>query len=356
MFLPGESDLGLVLLSVPFLDTRLREKRHSEREQHAPMKARAIVACNAENLKTQSSEITQGIENSRKDGRGLSVMESARRDLEATLQLLAERAQFITGASGAAIALRDGDRVLCRASSGSAAPELGSYLDLSVGLSGQSVRMRAPLRCDDTASDPRVDRESCRRLGIASLAVMPILRDGEVFGIFEIFAGKPRAFQERDLAALERLREMVNTALDHAAPDCATAAPFLVHGNTVRVLAAGAGSGTATGGPPDYRVQAGRKENGFNAGLPGGRQAQEENQRPVDPIQACKNCGFPVPEGRSLCPGCEAKGIQAGYSGFLFAADHNPPRSGIKSWIIANRYVIGMILISLATIAFLLLR
>lgn len=348
--------LGLVLLSVLFLDTRLCEKRHSERDQYALMKARAIVACNAERPENQSGEITQGIENSHKDGKGLSVMESARRDLEATLQLLAERAQFITGASGAAIALRDGDRVLCRASSGSAAPELGSYLDLSVGLSGQSVRMRAPLRCDDTASDPRVDRESCRRLGIASLAVMPILRDGDVFGIFEVFARKPRAFQERDLAALERLREMVNTALDQAAPDCASAAPFLVHGTAVRVLAAGAGSATAGGGPPAHSVQAGPKENGFTAGLPEGQPAQGENQGPVDRIQACKNCGFPVPEGRSLCPGCEAKGIQAGYSGFLFAADHNPPRSGVKSWIIANRYVIGMILISLATIAFALLR
>ena len=40
---------------------------------------------------------------------GKSLTEMARRDLDATLQLLAERAQYITGASGAAIAhgLRD---------------------------------------------------------------------------------------------------------------------------------------------------------------------------------------------------------------------------------------------------------
>jgi RNA polymerase subunit RPABC4/transcription elongation factor Spt4 len=320
------------------------------------MNTRAIVARNTGEPENQSSEIGQRIGNSQQEpGKGLSIMQSARPDLETTLQLLAERAQYITGASGAAIALRDGDRVLCRASSGSAAPELGCYLDLSAGLSGQSVRMRAALRCDDTAIDPRVDRESCRRLGIASFAVMPILHDGEVVGIFEIFAGKPRAFQERDLAALERLREMVNTALDRPAPDRANATSFQVHETKVRVKVAGACSSTASG-PAANPVRADGKESTFAAGVTRSQRAPEEEKRPVERIEACKNCGLPVSEGRSACLDCETKGIPAGYSGFLFAVDYNPPRSEIKSWIIANRYVIGMVLISVATIAFALLR
>ena len=44
---------------------------------------------------------------------GKSLTEMARRDLDATLQLLAERAQYITGASGAAIALREGENMIC---------------------------------------------------------------------------------------------------------------------------------------------------------------------------------------------------------------------------------------------------
>src|SRR3569832_2892936 len=46
---------------------------------------------------------------------GESLAAWARRDLEATLQLLADRAQYITGGSGAAIALRDGDIIMFRA-------------------------------------------------------------------------------------------------------------------------------------------------------------------------------------------------------------------------------------------------
>ena len=58
------------------------------------------------------------------DDSGKSLTEMAQRDLDAALQLLAERAQYITGASGAAIALLDEDEMICRASTGPSAPEV----------------------------------------------------------------------------------------------------------------------------------------------------------------------------------------------------------------------------------------
>jgi hypothetical protein len=142
----------------------------------------------------------------------------ALRDLHAALQLLAERAQYITGASGAAIALRRGGHndMLCHASAGSNAPELGALLSAESGLSGESVRTGQPLRCDDAESDPRVNRQSCRELGIASVVVMPIVSEDQVLGVFELFSGRPRAFEERDLSALQRLGEMVEIAVQHA--------------------------------------------------------------------------------------------------------------------------------------------
>jgi GAF domain len=147
-------------------------------------------------------------------GRSLSAM--AKRDLDAALQLLAERAQYITGASGAAIALREGEAMICRASAGPSAPELGAALQVNSGLSGESVRTQKILRCDDAESDTRVNRESCRMLGIASVVVMPLVRDSEVNGVFELLSGRAYAFEERDLTALERLGEMIQTAVEHA--------------------------------------------------------------------------------------------------------------------------------------------
>lgn len=146
---------------------------------------------------------------------GHSLAEMAQRDLDAALQLLADRAQYITGAQGAAIALRRSGKndMLCRASTGSNAPELGALLSTQFGLSGESVRTRQLLRCDDAERDARVNREVCHEMGIASVVVMPVVQDDEVLGVFELFSGKVNAFGDRDLTALQRLSEMVETAV-----------------------------------------------------------------------------------------------------------------------------------------------
>ena len=144
-----------------------------------------------------------------------SVAEMAQRDLDTALQLLANRAQYITGASGAAIALRRAGKndMLCRASTGSNAPELGALLSTEAGLSGESVRTRQMLRCDDAERDARVNHEVCRQLGIASVVVMPVVNDDEVLGVFELFSGRANAFGARDVSAVQRLSEMVETAV-----------------------------------------------------------------------------------------------------------------------------------------------
>jgi len=161
-----------------------------------------------------STNLAASVRVSEKDGE-FSLAEMARRDLDAALQLLVDRAQYITGASGAAIALRRAGKndMQCRASTGSNAPELGALLSTEFGLSGESVRTRQPLRCDDAERDARVNREVCRHLGVASVIVMPVVNDEEVLGVFELFSGRVNAFGERDLSAVQRLSEMVETAV-----------------------------------------------------------------------------------------------------------------------------------------------
>ena len=151
---------------------------------------------------------------------GRSLAEIAHADLDAALQLLAERAQYITRATGAAIALRRGERndMQCRASAGSNAPELGALLSMEYGLSGESVRTRQLLRCDDALRDQRVNSDLCKELGISSVVVLPIVSDDAVMGVFELLSDKPRAFDERDLSALLRLGEMVETAVKQSMP------------------------------------------------------------------------------------------------------------------------------------------
>ncbi len=183
----------------------------------------ALAAVNAGLQSTLASSMRFPAE----DG-GRSLAEMAQSDLDAALQLLADRAQYITGANGAAIALRRNGKndMQCRASAGANVPELGALLSTEFGISGESVRTRKALRCDDAERDPRVNREGCRQLGIASVVVMPVVNDDEVLGVFELFSGKVNAFGDRDLSALQRLSEMVETAvkLARAAERCASPA------------------------------------------------------------------------------------------------------------------------------------
>src|ERR1700716_3220150 len=141
----------------------------------------------------------------------------AETELDSALQLLVERAQYITGATGTALALPQGEEMVCRASAGSSAPAVGARLQVRSGLTGESIARRQLLRCDNAEIDPRVNLETCRALGIASIVVLPLLRrSGEVRGLFELFSDHPYAFEERDLIALERMAALTLTALDLA--------------------------------------------------------------------------------------------------------------------------------------------
>jgi TonB family protein len=127
--------------------------------------------------------------------------------LDIVLNEIVEHACLYTGATGAAIALARGEEMVCRATSGGNAPELGSLLDMNSGLSGACVRSRQIQRCDDALADPSADAEVSRQLGVRSVVVLPLLQDDELIGIFEIFSLLPAAFSDGDLGTLEVLAE-----------------------------------------------------------------------------------------------------------------------------------------------------
>jgi GAF domain-containing protein len=343
------------------------------------------------------------------DDGGKSLAHMAQSDLDAALQLLVDRAQYITGASGAAIALRSGNHMICRASAGTGAPAVGSQLQVSSGLTGESVRMRQILRCDDAENDERVNRESCRALGIASVIVAPLLRQQEVIGVFELLSGRPSAFEERDILALQRLGEMIQTAVEQseAAQLAANASKDAGNVNEENQTSA------AGNGRPTENAEIGAAESRVIAGgaipakpapadfastdlLPSELILENPSQAvtvsatpfvttpapigrvPSDPAQSfvsrdsssakpsasaptsigkCRACGFPVSEGRKLCVDCEdarnsgelADTIETSEAPEFLAHYADPANS--PNWFKANIYWIGVVLVSLATVA-----
>jgi TonB family protein len=132
-------------------------------------------------------------------------------DLDAFLDQIVKHARALTGSNGAAIALRQGTVILCRARSGETSPSLGTQLDADFGISGECLRTGRALRCEDSERDLRLDPEVCRQLGLRSIAVVPIFESTTVAGILEVFASQPRAFDDRHLEILQQLAERVTS-------------------------------------------------------------------------------------------------------------------------------------------------
>src|SRR5581483_8941845 len=124
--------------------------------------------------------------------------------LDLVLNEFVEQAREATRATGAAIALvRDGE-MICRATSGNA-PELGTRVETTVGLSGAALLTGTVQRCVDTEKDPRVDGEACRQLQLRSMVLVPLADNGPPFGILEVFSSLPDNFSDEDV---ERLRQL----------------------------------------------------------------------------------------------------------------------------------------------------
>ncbi|MGB9205398.1 MAG: GAF domain-containing protein [Terriglobales bacterium] len=269
------------------------------------------------------------------ESRGLEETE-----LDSALQLLVERAQYITGATGTALALPQGDEMVCRASAGASAPAVGARLQVRSGLTGESIARRQLLRCDNAESDPRVNLETCRALGIASIVVLPLLRrNGEVRGLFELFSDHPYAFEERDLIALERMADLTSTALDLAEQRQNIVPAPAPRREPERAVEAPAATAAATIAPPASSIPL-----GISAQAP----LRDPVSVPLTPefvkpeivepelaeppevpsplpvpslpaavpasvpeamlrVEKCASCGFPVSEGRTLCLDCEQK-------------------------------------------------
>ncbi|HZQ25394.1 MAG TPA: GAF domain-containing protein [Terriglobales bacterium] len=134
-------------------------------------------------------------------------------DLEPGISIIAERAQTLTGATGAAIALRNGSDIVCRARTGRTAPDLGVRLQKSFGLSAECVRKGEVLLCHDAESNPQVDIASCRRLGARSILVAPLRHFRQTLGVFEVLSAAPYAFDHHDIATMQLLSSMMVAAM-----------------------------------------------------------------------------------------------------------------------------------------------
>ena len=131
---------------------------------------------------------------------------------EGILALIADRARIVAGASGIAIGILTGHRLVYRAGSGSAARYVGRYLTAVLTLSGHGARKEI-LRVDNAGTDTRIEAAICREREARALLIIPIYRERVVAGVLEILFSGPHTFDDREIRTYWLMAGLVEEAM-----------------------------------------------------------------------------------------------------------------------------------------------
>lgn len=126
------------------------------------------------------------------------------------------KAMQLTGADGAVIELVEGSEVVYRAAHGLAEAQLGLRMQIRGSLSGLVLMSRQAATCNDSESDERVNREACRRVGLRSMAILPLLFGKQAGGVLKLAWREPRPFDRDEVPIGQAIADMTAALMFHA--------------------------------------------------------------------------------------------------------------------------------------------
>ncbi len=131
----------------------------------------------------------------------------------ALLQFILDRMTNLVACDGACLEIRDNEELVYEAATGLAAGFVGLRVKIGASLSGMSMTSNAILRAHDTESDPRVDREACRRVGLRSMIVVPLQYDERTFGVLKLMSARAGAFTSGADQTLRLMQEFLGVTI-----------------------------------------------------------------------------------------------------------------------------------------------
>jgi len=241
------------------------------------------------------------------------LAQAAALEFQATLQLLVERARFLTAASSVAIALQQDEELVYEAASGDTALQPGAEVDVSKEPVRQCIEERKEARAPVGATEAPF------------VLALPVIRDEKVTGFFELRGHCE--FEDCDVEAIKRLAEMVSTAIDHRNAATETESRIFTQLSTLSPS-----TPSLWHAPDSVPKQSSQQKSSPAASTPA-------------EVHKCGRCGFPVSYGRKLCVDCEQKTDAA-----------HPPAEILttpahESWIGAHGYTIASLLVTALTFA-----
>jgi putative methionine-R-sulfoxide reductase with GAF domain len=138
-------------------------------------------------------------------------------DQDGAMRRLADCAHQVSNAAGVAIGLLEGDQLVYRAGSGTAATCVGRRVAATLVASQALHRPREILHVENVETSKSVEAAVCRQFGAHALLILPVYQDSATVGVMEIHFSETHAFLEHEVRTYRLMAGLVGEAVTRAA-------------------------------------------------------------------------------------------------------------------------------------------
>ncbi|MGZ4732954.1 MAG: GAF domain-containing protein [Terriglobales bacterium] len=145
------------------------------------------------------------------------LIQTLQLDLGAAAKLVAERAQKITNASGAAIGILEKGDLVYRGATGTAVMDAETHVTPAASLSADCLSNGSAANYPDADVNSPARARLFRERDVRSFIAVPVYHAGQVAGVLELRFTKVNAFREADLRTAELMAGLLSDAMATAA-------------------------------------------------------------------------------------------------------------------------------------------
>jgi diguanylate cyclase (GGDEF)-like protein len=144
-------------------------------------------------------------------------VERAEFDVQDVVLGMLDRARILLGASAASVGIIEGDEIVYKYRTG---PGRDSGVAIRTprdgSLSGICFKTGEAVYCEDSETDPRVDKVACRAQELRSMIIVPLRHRGELVGVLNVNSPEVRTFDSNDVRTVQLIAGAISAAYGHA--------------------------------------------------------------------------------------------------------------------------------------------